>query len=456
MTGATPLFGTDGIRAVANRGPLVPARVVRLGQVLGRWLRERRGARARVLVARDPRKSGPMLEGALVSGLASRGVSCGLAGVLPTPACAALVPKLGYDLGIVLSASHNPMRDNGVKVFAADGAKLSEADEREIEEKLRKGGHRGPSPVGARVGTAAPEPAARETYLRDLVAAGAAAGAALHGMKIVLDCAHGATGVTAPDVLRRLGAQVIPLAVEPDPERINRRVGALYPARMAEKTRRGKAVLGLALDGDGDRVVAADERGVVRDGDAILLVLARDLRKRGALPGSTVVGTSMTNLGLERALEKIGVKLARVAVGDRNVSAKVAADGLALGGEPSGHVILPRRGQLRVDGLLTALELLGVMVRSGRHLGKLLEGYVAVPQLLLSVPVRERPPLESVPAIREALEGAKAAVGGAGRIVARYSGTEPVARVMLEGESRSVLETWAARLVTAIRETIGA
>ena len=449
------LFGTDGIRGRANEGALAPDRVLALGQALGDWLVARHGERPRVLVIRDTRRSGPMIQGALSAGLASRGVEVARGGILPTPALAACVPAMGYQLGIVLSASHNPGPDNGIKLFGPDGRKLPDADQDAIEARLAAGPGDAAPLTGTALGAIALDPAARETYVRDLVAAGAVAGAACHGLRIALDCAHGATATTAPEVFRRLGAEVVPVAATPDGDRINDGVGALHPDTLAAAVRHEDATVGFAFDGDGDRLVCVDEDGAIRDGDHVLLALARHMAADRRLPHETVVGTVMTNLALEHALAREGMRLERTPVGDRFVADRCAAGGFALGGEPSGHVVLWREGTLRGDATLTALEIVGAMLRRGRTLGELTAGYAPYPQVLVAVRVTERPPLDGVPAVATAMAAAREALGGTARVVVRYSGTEPVARVMLEGEDRPAIEAHAGRIAWAIRSAIG-
>jgi phosphoglucosamine mutase len=448
------LFGTDGIRGIANRGPLTPARLLQLAEAIGGWLRRAHGDDARVLIIRDTRRSGPMIEGALAAGLAGRGIDVGLGGILPTPALSVCVPRLGYQAGIVLSASHNAAPDNGIKIFGADGQKLSDDAQAELERAL-EAAEDADGPTGDAIGAIAPEPGARELYIRDLVAAGATAGAALQGMRLAIDCAHGATATTAPEVFRRLGAELIAIADAPDGDHINDGVGALHPETVGAAVAEHGAIAGFAFDGDGDRLVAVDEAGTPRDGDALLYILAREFRSGSGLTGDTVVGTVMTNAGLERALGDDGIALVRTPVGDRHILAQCRTNGYAMGSEPSGHVVLWRGGGLRGDATLAALEVLGTMIRRGKTLAELCGGFVAFPQVLVSVQVHERPPLEEVAEVRDALAEARTAIGEDGRILARYSGTEPVARIMLEGEDREVLEAQAGRIAWAIRSTLG-
>ena len=449
------LFGTDGIRGTANRGPLTPANLLNLAGAIGRWLAARHPDGARVLIIRDTRRSGPMIEGALASGLASCGVGVGLGGILPTPALSVCVPKLDYQLGIVLSASHNAAPDNGIKLFGADGQKLSDEAQSQLEAHLNDAPAGDAGPEGDALGAIAPEPLARELYIRDLVAAGGTAGAALQGMKIAIDCAHGATVTTAPEVFRRLGAELVRVGDSLDGDKINEGVGAMHPESVAAAVAESGATAGFAFDGDGDRLIAVDEAGVARDGDAVLYVLAREFRSGPGLTGDTVVGTVMTNAGLERALGNDGIALVRTPVGDRHILSQCREHDYAIGSEPSGHVVMWRGGGLRGDATLAALEVLGTMIRRGKLLSELCSGFTPFPQVLVSVRVEERPPLEEVEQVAAALSEARSAVGEGGRILARYSGTEPVARIMLEGENKDVLEAQAGRIAWAIRSTLG-
>lgn len=468
------LFGTDGIRDVANRGALTPDRVLRLGQTVGRLFAKdrtafrapqagrllphlRNGARVRrsagpILVGRDPRRSGPLLERALSAGLLSAGADVCSVGVVPTPAVAFLTRKWRCDLGCVLSASHNPMSDNGIKFFAPEGLKIPDAAERAIEEAIaRPVGEDPPGPVGCGIGTAAERAGGLEEYLADLAMQFPAL--SLRGMKVVLDCANGATSEAAPRLFQWFGAEVHALSASPDGVNINDRCGAVHPGRMAREVRRLGADVGLSFDGDGDRMIAADGSGRVVDGDVVLAIVARALKGRSALPGDTVVGTVMSNLGLELSLSKIGVRLARTAVGDRWVADACLDGGFVLGGEPSGHVIFFDRATTG-DGLLTGLLLLSIVRESGSSLGRLSECIEKCPQVLRNVRVREKPPLERVAGYRSALAAAERALGDRGRILVRYSGTEPLVRVMVEGEEARAVSRIAGDLAGLLEKAL--
>jgi phosphoglucosamine mutase len=456
VTPAVRLFGTDGIRGVANADPLTPELLCRLGRVSARLLAERapaRPARPALLVGRDTRLSGPLLEQALVAGILSTGVDALVAGVLPTPAIAALTPALGAAGGVVLSASHNPFEDNGIKLFSADGDKLPDEWEDEIEAGLRAGAE-GPRPTGSRLGRVRPVPDAARRYLDGILAV-LPRGFALAGRHVVLDCAHGATCRVAPRLFRSLGARVTTVGVRPSGTNINRGVGALHPERLRDRVREAPGALGLAFDGDGDRLIVVDETGVVRDGDHVLAVCARALQARGALRGGVVVSTVMANLGLERALAALGVSMVRTAVGDRYVLAEMRRLGANLGGEQSGHVIFLDHARTG-DGLLTALVLLRAVADAGRPLAELASALTKCPQVLLNVRVRATPPLAELPTVAQATARWQSRLDGRARLVVRYSGTEPLARVMAEGDDQEAIEAAAREIAGAIHDEIGA
>jgi phosphoglucosamine mutase len=447
-------FGTDGIRDVANQGVLTPERVMALGRALAR-LAQRRAAGSPLLLARDPRRSSPLLAAAVAAGAAAEG--CGVVdlGVLPTPALAALLPRLRGALGVMVSASHNPMPDNGLKVLSGDGAKLSSSDEAWLENEMERAlaGHVA-TPTGAAVGSIDVDPRALESYL-DHLATGFP-GLRLDGTKIVVDCASGAQSPAAPELLARLGADVHAIHSAPNGLDINEDCGAVHPESLARTVVARGADLGMAFDGDGDRMIAVSNDGVVRDGDAVLYVCARHLRSRGALAGATVVGTVMSNFGLELALREEGVTLERTPVGDRHVAARLREGGFALGGEPSGHLVFGSRNGYIGDGLWSALELLAVLKAADRPFATLLEGLAVVPQVLLNVRVAQRRPLAELPAVEAQIAAATAALGGDGRLLVRYSGTENLLRVMVEGRDAALVEALAASIAAAARAALGA
>jgi phosphoglucosamine mutase len=397
--------------------------------------------------------SGPLLEGALVAGILSAGVDALLAGVLPTPAAALLIPATGAAGGAVLSASHNPFADNGVKLFSSEGDKLPDAWEDEIEARLAAGAG-GPRPTGARIGRVRPVPGAERRYLAG-VRSSVPDGFDLRGLTVVLDCAHGATYRVAPRLFRALGAEVVALGIRPSGTNINRGVGALHPEALQARVRATPGALGLAFDGDGDRLIAVDESGTVRDGDHVLATCAGALAARGALKGGVVVSTVMANLGLERALSAIGIGMARTGVGDRYVLEEMRRRGANLGGEQSGHVIFLDHARTG-DGLLTALQLLRAVREAGRPFAELASRVEKCPQVLLNVRVRARPPLADLRKVAEALARWEEKLDGRARFVLRYSGTEPLARVMVEGDDDRAIDAAAREIATAIHDEIGA
>lgn len=467
------LFGTDGVRGVANEGELTPERLLRLGQAIGQVLSDSvkllhqetrvrlprpaaghaiRGS-ARVLVGRDTRLSGPFVRDALLAGILSRGIGVVDGGILPTPVVAHLARRERFDVGIVISASHNPMEDNGVKLFSSSGLKIPDAAERAIEELVEHPPKTWDGRTGEALGGHSTWHGAADSYVDDVVARHKGR-LSLAGRKVVVDCANGATHGIAPRVLEALGAEVVALNIEPDGTNINRRCGALHPQVVAKAVRAEKACLGLSFDGDGDRLIAVDERGRVRDGDFLLAILGLDLKAAGKLSGDTVVSTVMANIGLDLCLEASGVRLLRAPVGDRNVLAEMLAGGYRLGGEQSGHVIFLDESTTG-DAIITALRVLEVIARSGRTLGDLTSAMKKCPQVLRNVRVKSKPPLESVPRVQDEVRAVEELLAGQGRLLLRYSGTEPLARVMVEGRRQSEIELYAERIAEVIERELG-
>jgi phosphoglucosamine mutase len=444
-----PRFGTDGIRARFGTEPLVEPTVRRIGVALGRELAER-VARPTVLLAGDTRGSSPALARWIASGLALGGARALDLGVLPTAGVARLVPARGAAAGVVLSASHNPAEDNGIKLIDERGFKWTEEAEHELELRIDAE----PEPdAGARGAPAAADPTGATEY--EAALAGELEGARpLAGLRIGLDFAHGAASGFERS-FEAAGAAVRAIGDEPDGSNINRGCGATHPEALAALLRAGGLDLGFAFDGDADRAILVDERGEVRDGDAMLYLWASELAARGGLEPARVVATSMSNLGLERALERHGIGVVRCDVGDRAVVETLLRDGLRLGGEQSGHLLDLRRSTTG-DGLLTALMLAGIVARSGRAVSELLAGFRRYPQILLNVRVRSKPPLDTLPAVAVAARHVEQRLGADGRLVLRYSGTEPLARVMLEGPDDGTVRALAGELAAAIRAEIGA
>jgi len=447
----TRLFGTDGIRGVANQEPLTTDLALRLGRQLTTTLREHHGVdRVRLVVGRDTRLSGPLLEAALVAGALSAGADVHTVGVLPTPGIAYLTRRLEAHGGVVLSASHNSFEDNGIKIFSAEGAKFPDAWEDEIEARLNAtdGGQR---PTGAGVGRLVAHRRAEADYIAHLRTA---ASLDLAGMGIVLDCAHGATYRVAPRLFRALGARVTVIGARPDGVNINRFTGALHPEALQKKVVAVGAQLGLGFDGDGDRLISVDERGEIRDGDHALAICGHHLMAQGRLKGGVVVTTVMANLGLDQSLEAVGVRLVKTQVGDRYVLEEMIRIGANLGGEQSGHLLFLDHSTTG-DGILSALMLLSVLRETGQPLSELARRLTKFPQVLVNVPVREKPPLDAVPGLAACRARLEAELGTRGRVVLRYSGTEALARVMVEAEDDATTARVAGELADLIREAIG-
>jgi phosphoglucosamine mutase len=442
------LFGTDGIRGVAN-ADLSPELAFRVGRAAGGVL----GARgAPFFVGRDTRVSGPMLEAALAAGLCSIGVDVDLGGILPTPAVAFLTRLRGAACGVVISASHNPVEDNGIKLFGGDGFKLPDAVEERIEALVDDAVGRDARPTGASVGTISPVPDADGPYLDHVVALSTGS---LAGMRVVVDCAYGAAIHAAPRLWERLGAHVIALHTQPDGTRINVACGSTHLAPLQAAVRAHGADVGFAHDGDADRVLAVDEQGDVVDGDALMGMCALDRRRRGALPGDVVVATVMSNLGLEQALAAESIRLERTRVGDRYVLERMREIQATVGGEQSGHLIFLEHTTTG-DGLVTAVEVVNVMTRSGRRLSELRAAIPRLPQVLVNVRVRERDGASSSPEIAAAVSVAEARLARRGRILVRPSGTEPLIRVMVEAEHQDEAERVAGELADLIARRFGA
>jgi phosphoglucosamine mutase len=441
-------FGTDGIRDLAGRGALAPAEVLALGRVLGSRARAGRcGARegASVLIGRDTRASGPAIEALLAKGLAEQGVEVVLAGVIPTPGVSWLVRRRGFALGIVVSASHNPAEYNGIKVFDAEGFKLSLAQEMDLERRLDRGAPLRPVAHGAPVHPVPDLLPAYEAFLKSQLTR-----QALAGHRIVADTAQGATAGIFQRCLAHWGAKAGSLGDAPDGANINRGVGATAPQALAAEVRRMRAQAGVAFDGDGDRVVFVDERGEVLDGDALLYVIAKDLHARRRWPHRTVVATEISNLGLDRAIAALGGRVVRTPVGDRHVSARMREGGFVLGGESSGHLILPGSGGTG-DGMLAAARVLGILKRTGKPLSRLAAGLVRFPQISRNVRVSRKPSLRSLPVLASAMASGEKVLGREGRLMVRYSGTEPLLRILAEGPDRRLLEDVTAAVADAAK-----
>jgi phosphoglucosamine mutase len=439
-------FGTDGIRGQVGAPPMTVDFALRLASAAARVLAPRGGS---VLIGKDTRVSGYMFESALEAGFVAAGVDVWLTGPLPTPGIAYLTKKFGADFGIVISASHNPYYDNGIKFFDSEGEKLSDALEDAIEAVLDD------SPItrdSRALGQARTAASARGDYM-DFCKSTIPSGMGFDDFKIVVDASHGAAYKVAPRVMSDLGADVVPVGCSPNGRNINEGCGSTRPDLLKLTVTGVRAHVGMALDGDGDRVVMVDERGSLVDGDQLLYILARERQDSGGLKGP-VVGTVMSNFGLEVALQELGVAFRRAKVGDRHVRAMLKECGGILGGETSGHVICLDRTTTG-DGLITALQVLAVMQRTGRSLSELASGMAQFPQVLLNVKVREPVDPTQDPAVRDAVDEVESELGTRGRVVLRASGTEPVIRVMVEGENYAQVSALAERLADSVRGSFG-
>ncbi len=445
------LFGTDGIRGVANQFPLMPEFITHIGSAIGQVL-GRNGERPTAVIGRDTRLSGAMIENALAAGLMAHGFDTLHVGILTTPGVAFLTRTLHARCGISISASHNPFEDNGIKIFGADGFKIP--DEREAEIEILAQSAQGDQPARAEdIGGRSDDAKPLDDYVAFLLQAVDQKPIG-RGKRVVVDCNNGATFQLAPCVLQELGAEVIALNAQPDGVNINRGYDSLEPRWLRENVLAEHADWGVQFDGDGDRSVFCDERGNYVDGDHVLAILARDWLERGKLNTRAVVSTVMANLGLEKSLAGIGVELERTSVGDRWVTERMRATGTQIGGEQSGHIVLFDGGHTTGDGLYTALRLAEVMARRQTSLGILAGCMKKYPQILVNVRVPHKPPFERFPQIQARVERSREALGDTGRILLRYSGTENLARVMIEGTDAAVIAREANAIAAVIRETI--
>jgi len=447
------LFGTDGVRGTANVYPMTAEVALALGQAVAHVFRGGSGMH-RILIGKDTRLSGYMFEDALAAGISSMGVNVIQVGPMPTPAMAFLTTDMRCDAGVMISASHNPYQDNGIKFFAHDGFKLPDAVEDQIEQLILSGDLEGLRASPEAIGRARRIEDAegryvvflKKTFPLDLD---------LEGLRVVLDCANGAAYKVGPTVLAELGAEVIAMGVEPDGMNINLDCGSLHPERMAAKVREVRADVGIAVDGDADRVLLISEKGEVVDGDALLALCARDLVERQALRGGAVVATVMSNLGLERALGELGVDLIRTRVGDRYVVEEMRRGGYVLGGEQSGHIVFLEHNTTG-DGLLTGLQVLAIMKRKERPLSELADCMERFPQVLVNVGVSVRRPIDELVAFQRRLAAVERELGDRGRVLIRYSGTEAKARVMVEGEDERRVHEMARELADDLVRELGA
>ena len=446
------LFGTDGIRGTANEFPITPEMALRVGRAIARVLESQQPGRHKVVIGKDTRISGYMLENALTSGLVSEGARVLLTGPLPTPAVAHLTKSMACDAGIMLTASHNPFQDNGIKIFGPDGFKLNDELEAAIESLVAGESLSEPIP-GTELGKAFRINDASGRYIE--FAKNAIGSTRLDGLKIVVDCAHGAGYFVGPLIYEELGAEVIALGVKPDGRNINENCGALHAAQAAQRVKECGADLGVCLDGDADRLVLIDATGKVVDGDRLLCLAALALKRKGELDGDTLVATVMSNLGLKEALAKNGIGLETTAVGDRNVLERMREKGYALGGENSGHVIFSNHATTG-DGIMGALQILAEMNATGKSLAELANCMEVFPQKLVNLAVTDKPPLDEITGLNELIAKAESAMGDSGRVLIRYSGTEKKIRVMVEARDQAVMEDWCGQLVDLVKNKIGA
>lgn len=443
------LFGTDGVRGVAGQPPLDDETVARLGAALVRVLR--RQTPVRILVGRDTRESGFWIERALAGGVRSMGGDVVSAGIVPTPAVAVLARRHAYDAGVVISASHNPYEDNGIKVFSGRGEKFAESLEAEIEAFIADE-HFAVAPVPDPTVTQIDMRADYMAHARQALPDGAGV---LSGLRVGLDCGHGATVTIAPALFESLGVAPVVMGAEPDGRNINLHCGSTHPEALMRLVREQQLDLGIAFDGDGDRCLLVDHTGALVDGDAIMLMLALHLRRTGALADDTVVATVMSNIGLEIALREHGIALRRTAVGDKYVMEEMQRGGYTLGGEQSGHIILSRH-LFTGDGIVTALSVLRVMAESGRTLQDLAADLTTFPQVLVNVRVGRKVPVAEVPALVTAMAEVERRLGDHGRLLVRYSGTEPLLRVMIEGRDQAEIDAWAQDIAETAKHALEA
>jgi phosphoglucosamine mutase len=471
------LFGTDGVRGVANQEPMTSEMALKLGRAIARVLQDpvaqpdkgsvrRRPPsltkilsgdtehRYRILIGKDTRVSGYMLETALASGICSMGADVQLVGPMPTPGVAFLTRSMRADAGVVISASHNPYQDNGIKFFSWDGFKLPDEVEARMEEMIFNGETEQNRPTASKIGKAFRISDAVGRYIvflkncfpRHLT---------LEGLRIVTDCGHGAAYRVVPEVLSELGAEVIPLGVQPDGENINRQCGALYPETARDVLLQEHADFAVSFDGDADRAMFVDETGEILDGDQILAMCAKDMREKGTLKQKTVVATVMSNLGLEIALRDLGIKLLRTEVGDRYVVEQMLAGGHNLGGEQSGHIVFLDHNTTG-DGAITCLQILALLMEKGKRLSELRKVMTRFPQVLINVRVKEKKNFSGMPRVQQTMATVQKELKERGRMLVRYSGTELLARVMLEGENEDKVKQMAGEIADAIRAEVGA
>ena len=446
------LFGTDGVRGVANQDPMTSEMALKIGRAAAHVFRDS-ARRHRIVIGKDTRLSGYMIESALTAGLCSMGMDVLLVGPVPTPGIAFLTRSLRADAGVVVSASHNPYEDNGIKFFGRDGFKLPDETEKTMEDLIFSGAVDSIRPTAAEIGKAFRIDDAIGRY-NEFVKSSIPRGLDLSGLRVVVDSANGAAYKIGPRILTELGSEVISLYDQPDGMNINRGCGSLHPEVISRAVVANSAQIGIAFDGDADRVIFCDEKGAVVDGDAVMAVCALHMMKEGLLKQNTLVATVMSNLGLELAMRQAGGRLLRSAVGDRYVMEKMISGGYNLGGEQSGHIIFLDHNTTG-DGIISALQVLSIMRQSGKPLSELAACMKTYPQVLVNVGVKERRDLASIPEIARRITEIEKKLDGTGRLLVRYSGTEPKVRVMIEGDDQNEIKALADGLAETISEKLG-
>ncbi|WP_374035868.1 phosphoglucosamine mutase [Bdellovibrio bacteriovorus] len=456
MEKKTRLFGTDGIRGTANQYPMTPDMVVKIGQAIGYLLRkeaeEKSSSVRKVVIGKDTRLSGYMIEQALASGLNSMGVFVQLVGPLPTPGIGYLTRTMRAAAGIVISASHNPFHDNGIKVFGSDGFKISEEMEREIERLVLEEDLTPLLPPSKEIGRTRRIEDSQGRYIV-YVKGTFPLEYTLDGMRIVLDTANGASYKVAPSIFQELGAEVIQLGDDPNGTNINDKVGALYPQKLAESVLHYRADVGISLDGDADRVIMVDEKGEIVNGDRILAICALHMKERGLLKGDTLVATQMSNFGLEKRMNEAGIKLVKTGVGDKYVVEEMRKNGYNLGGEQSGHIIFLDHTTTG-DGCIAALSVLAVMKQTGKKMSDLNHVFEDVPQILINCRVKRRAELSELAGYNELIRGIEKKLAGNGRVFVRFSGTEPVIRVLVEGTDKNQITHFAEEIASFLEKEL--
>lgn len=447
------LFGTDGVRGIANQEPMTSEMAMKLGRAAA-YLFKNKAGRHRIVIGKDTRLSGYMLESALTSGICSMGVDVLLVGPFPTPGIAFLTRSLRADAGVVISASHNSFEDNGIKFFSREGLKLPDRMEHEMEDLIFSGKIDSIRPTAGEIGKAFRVDDAEGRYI-EFVKSSLPKGMTLQGLTVVVDCANGAAYKVAPTILRELDAKVIVLGDEPDGLNINQHCGSTHPEVIQKAVREQHADVGIAHDGDADRAIFTCEKGLLVNGDQVMAALAVFLKKMRRLNKNTLVTTVMSNMGLDRAMKAAGVRIVKTAVGDRYVLERMLNDGYNFGGEQSGHLIFLDYNTTG-DGLITAVQVLALMKTTGKPLSELAKIMTNLPQVLVNVRVKQRRELSTLPKVKRHMEKLEKRLDGSGRLLVRYSGTEPVVRIMIEGEREPEIRKWADDLAETIQDAVGA